>query len=375
MRSARRRAIVALTTSTTLAVVLCWTASPAAAVTFSNTGTITIPLQGAASPYPSSISVSGIAGAVTDVNVTLHGYSHYEPADVDVLLVAPGGRSVTIMSGAGGTAAPITAPIDLTFDDSAATTIPTPISDQPVTTGTYRPTINGSGFSGPAPAPTGPYGTTLSAFDGIDPNGAWQLFVYDNFQYTMADSGSISSGWSLDVTTTAPARLTFQPKAGKVGKVITIHGGGLSGATGVSFGGTPARTFTVASDTEITAVVPVGATTGPISVTTPSTTTSSSRDFVVRHPRHASLTLNGGRAKGRVDVVDGFGACGARAPVKVQHLANRRWRTVASVKTNRGGSFSVSGLADRGKYRAVAVREKLGSGDVCLPATSPVAAR
>jgi uncharacterized repeat protein (TIGR03803 family) len=70
------------------------------------------------------------------------------------------------------------------------------------------------------------------------------------------------------------------PVAGKVGKQVIIRGNGLTGSTSVRFNG-KAATFTVASDTEITATVPSGATTGTVSVVTPSGTLNSNPQFVV----------------------------------------------------------------------------------------------
>ena len=57
------------------------------------------------------------------------------------------------------------------------------------------------------------------------------------------------------------------PATGRSGSQIIILGNNLNGATSVTFNGTPA-TFTVASGTEITTTVPVGATTGTVAVTT-----------------------------------------------------------------------------------------------------------
>jgi subtilisin-like proprotein convertase family protein len=53
-----------------------------------------------------------------------------------------------------------------------------------------------SGLSFPSPAPPGPYGTSLAGFNGTNPNGAWSLYVVDNFE---VDTGSIAGGWNLDV--------------------------------------------------------------------------------------------------------------------------------------------------------------------------------
>jgi hypothetical protein len=64
-----------------------------------------------------------------------------------------------------------------------------------------------------------------------------------------------------------PTIKKVKPAKGKVGKKVTITGTNLSGATTVSFNGTPAVVKTD-KPTKITTNVPAGATTGPISVTT-----------------------------------------------------------------------------------------------------------
>ena len=70
------------------------------------------------------------------------------------------------------------------------------------------------------------------------------------------------------------------PVAGKVGKRVLILGNGLTGSTSVTFNGVAAA-FTVVSDTFIKATVPAGATTGAVSVVTPSGTLNSNPQFVV----------------------------------------------------------------------------------------------
>ncbi|MGA2102405.1 MAG: choice-of-anchor tandem repeat GloVer-containing protein [Candidatus Sulfotelmatobacter sp.] len=69
------------------------------------------------------------------------------------------------------------------------------------------------------------------------------------------------------------------PTAGKVGKRILILGNNLTGTTSVAFNGVPAE-FTVEKDTFIRATVPEGATTGTVSVVTPSGTLDSNPQFV-----------------------------------------------------------------------------------------------
>ena len=64
-----------------------------------------------------------------------------------------------------------------------------------------------------------------------------------------------------------PVITSFAPGSGPAGTEVTLSGTDFSGTTEVSFNGMPASTFTVDSDAQIRAVVPVGATTGLISAT------------------------------------------------------------------------------------------------------------
>ena len=341
---------------------LGWTAVPATATAYRNATAITIPVAGQASPYPSTISIP-TAGPVVDVNVTLTDISHTFPGDIDVLLVGPAGQSTVLMADTGGNT-PISS-LDFTFDDAASAALP--VGASITGGGTYRPT-NGDAFNGTAPAPAGPYGATLSVFNGSDAAGTWTLFVFDDGD---GDSGSISGGWSLDITV---AEITsFTPDAGKVGDTVTLTGVGFSGATAMKFGSTPVATFTVDSDTQITATVPAGASTGPVSVTTPLGVLTRSSSFVVSHERNVSITLSGKKAKGTVNVRDGFEPCGKNVPVKVQHLKHGKWKAVGGVLTKANGSYKAIHLVGRGKYRTVAKKTTLSSGDVCLKAVSPIA--
>lgn len=76
---------------------------------------------------------------------------------------------------------------------------------------------------------------------------------------------------------------SFAPASGAEGTSVTITGTSLTGATAVTFNGTSAS-FTADSDTQITASVPSGATSGLIRVTTAVGTAISSNDFIVLHP-------------------------------------------------------------------------------------------
>ncbi len=71
----------------------------------------------------------------------------------------------------------------------------------------------------------------------------------------------------------APTINSFTPATAGTGATVTISGTNFTGTTSVSFGGTPAASFSVVSATAITAVVGSGAT-GSISITTPGGTAS-----------------------------------------------------------------------------------------------------
>jgi len=164
---------------------------------FANVSPVLTPVLGPASPFPSTIFVSGLTASVFHVRATLNNFSHSYADDVDVLLVGPGGQSVLLMSDCGGDF-PMSN-VTLTFDDSVANMLP---DSSPVFSGVVRPANYGAEADVfPAPAPAGPYGTNLAVFDGTDPNGPWSLYILDDAD---KDSGLLAGGWSLIFTTLNP---------------------------------------------------------------------------------------------------------------------------------------------------------------------------
>ena len=170
------------------------TTALAGSLTLSNTaelewGAVT---QGPVTLYPSEIMVSRIPSqTVTQIEVTLNNVSHTFPDDLDILLVGPQGQQTILMSDVGG--GDDLDNVDLTFSPSATLSLPDFTLIAP---GTYLPTNPVEFFdSFPAPAPSGSSSAPadLSVFNGTDPNGTWQLFVFDD---AGGDTGSIA-GWSL----------------------------------------------------------------------------------------------------------------------------------------------------------------------------------
>lgn len=180
-------------TSAFVSVALA-TAVPGLAASFSNTGHISIGDQSPASPYPSTLTVSGLGSSLSSITVTLNNYLHSFSPDIAIVLQSPSGDNVMLMGNVGGFDVPS---MTLTFDDLAASAVPS--SD--LSSGTYRPNdaTGGSYLFSNAPGHSKPlsWTTTLATFEETNPNGTWKLFVED---FVGGDSGSISGGWTLNIT-------------------------------------------------------------------------------------------------------------------------------------------------------------------------------
>src|SRR5436190_2076172 len=130
------------------------------------------------------------------------------------------------------------------------------------------------------------YATALSAMIGwslLAPQPAQAQLLGSLIVTTTASAdGSTVSGRvpvtasvTITVSNASPPTITsFTPGSGPVGASVTINGTNFTGASAVLFNGT-SSSFTVGSATAITATVPAGATSGPISVTTSDGTASS----------------------------------------------------------------------------------------------------
>ena len=199
-------------------------ASPAAALVFTNNSSINIPgsgTSGAAGMYPSNIIVPALIGTVTEVEATLFGLTHEFPSNLDILLVGPGGQNVMLLSDQGNGIAGSVSGINVTFDDDAASAAP---NGPGLASGTYKPRQSGSpqNDSMPAPAPSGPYGSAMSVFDGVNPLGTWSLFIVDDANLWV---GSLSGGWQLTLEGVRLPNGTPIPEPG----TLALFGLGLAG--------------------------------------------------------------------------------------------------------------------------------------------------
>jgi uncharacterized repeat protein (TIGR03803 family) len=95
--------------------------------------------------------------------------------------------------------------------------------------------------------------------------------------------GSANKGTFFSMDLGLPTFVSYLPVYGRVGAQVQILGQNFTADTVVSFNGTPATSVVVVYPTYIQAIVPVGATTGPITATTSTGTLTSKKVFVI-HP-------------------------------------------------------------------------------------------
>jgi uncharacterized repeat protein (TIGR01451 family) len=154
--------------------------------------------SGPAGPYSTSNLVSGITSYVSHVAVTVSNLEHTYPHDISLLLVGPGGQSSVLMSAAAQYSS-ASIPVTITFDDSASS--PAPAIGSLVNGNSYQPSEYNSPIFTNVPNIHPPYNTNLSVFKGAPANGWWSLYAYDG---APGDSGAISNGWGVSITTITP---------------------------------------------------------------------------------------------------------------------------------------------------------------------------
>ena len=134
-----------------------------------SSGNVNLPIPDV-SMITSNMPVSGIGGAITDVNVTLN-INHTWDHDLEVYLISPAGTRVQLFANVGDSGHNFTGTI---LDDQAAVSI---TSGSAPFAGSYQPQ------------------TPLAALNGQSPNGTWSLEVHDD---DAGDTGTLIN-WSLAI--------------------------------------------------------------------------------------------------------------------------------------------------------------------------------
>ena len=131
------------------------------------------------------IDVRCIPGILTNITVSVYGFFHTFPSDVDMVLVSPNGKAIKLMSDVLQDSVTISN-VSLTFSDSADGFLPRSVS---FASGTYRPTDYTDDDLGEAAG-----GTNLAGLYGSGVNGTWSLRIVDDATH---DTGRIDDGWSM----------------------------------------------------------------------------------------------------------------------------------------------------------------------------------
>ena len=167
----------------------------------------------------------------------------------------------------------------------------------------------------------------LVAYYDMNRNGQGAGLVVRNGAVTGASLNGLTVGTANTPVFTpvnpalAPTITSFTPTSGSVGTIVTITGTNLTGTVTVRFNGTLA-TFSGVSSTGLSATVPAGASTGPISITTANGTATSATDFSLGAaitgftpsggPAGTSVTITGLNLSGATSVTfGGVAATGA----------------------------------------------------------------
>jgi hypothetical protein len=162
----------------------------------------------------------------------------------------------------------------------------------------------------------------------------------------------------------APVVAGFAPLSAAAGDLVTLTGTGFVGAYEVSFNGAPASVFDLISGTRITAIVPIAATSGPVSVTTLGGTGASATSLSVITVVTAKVTLRAeptavslGKAVRLAGELRPMSLAGRRVRLAVKIKRRGEWTTVRTtlVRTAPSGAFAWTYRpSHRGLYRAQA---------------------
>ncbi|MDB5308070.1 MAG: Alkaline phosphatase [Gemmataceae bacterium] len=175
-------------------------------------------------------------------------------------------------------------------------------------------------------------GTSLGGATSVTIGGAVATITGDTPTQITVTAPAGAAGPAVDVVVTtpggvvtatgaytyaaAPTVTSISPTSGPTagGTTVTITGTGFTGATAVTFGGTAATSFTVDSDTQITAATPAGAAgAADVAVTTAGGTATATGAFTyVAAPAIAVVSPSSGPAAGGTTVtITGTGFTGA----------------------------------------------------------------
>ncbi|MFF7233174.1 IPT/TIG domain-containing protein [Streptomyces sioyaensis] len=166
-------------------------------------------------------------------------------------------------------------------------------------------TLTGSGFTG---ATAVQFGTATASFTVVS---ATQITATapagsGTAQVTVTTPDGTSNGVAFTYTSASvPVLSSVSPNSGTTagGTTVTLTGTGLAATSAVRFGATVAASFTVVSDTVLTAVAPPGSGTVQVTVTTPGGTSNGVSYTYSVAPTLSSVSPNQGPTSGGNTVI------------------------------------------------------------------------
>ena len=218
---------------------------------------------------------------------------------------------------------------------------------------------NGNGqFQLPTDVAVSTAGTTLYGGDLADFDGDGDL----DLLYLAGTTAELR----LNEGRPAPTLTTLSPASGPVGTRVLLTGTSLRSAQRVTFNGVPALSVTVLSDTQCATVVPAGATTGPVVVTTPGGSATSPGSFIITTPlpiASQSPARNAVSVPRLANVTVGFGQATAAGNLVVRGslLQGQRAGTATGAGTSTRGFDPALDFAP-GEQVQVSVPAPAGSG-------------
>ena len=298
----------------------------------------------------------------------------------------------------------------------------TPASGASPTISSFSPTsgpagcvvvITGTNFKDPIVTSVDIGGTPVSAFEVVSGTEIWATVAGDASGTIHVTNASATASSPSDFTNANPGgcspTITFVTPCGGAaswGTVVTVIGTNLLKSSGTAtsppVGGdvrfapytdTATHTGSPESPRQLSVAVPASAADGPIRVSTFNDIVGEGAvlgaEFIVPPPdfdcigpeTSRSVTLRVVRslvARGVVSADNGFTACAASVPVKIQRRVAGEWKTVRTTTTSPTGSYKRRIPDKDGWYRATAPRiflSRFGGSSSCLRAISPVQTR
>ncbi|HMX26525.1 MAG TPA: putative Ig domain-containing protein, partial [Blastocatellia bacterium] len=134
---------------------------------------------------------------------------------------------------------------------------------------------------------TAPQGRSYTSSDGLNFTTS---ITPNNTQANLFIRAGVLAGCGFGAAA-CPTVSGISPASGQIGDTVTITGTGFSGVSAVKFNSNVIANFTIVSDTQITAIVPPGTTSGAITISEPGCADALTASFTVNAP--ACMTVTG----------------------------------------------------------------------------------